>query len=497
MSIYGNLNFVDRHYKPRETDVVLDYLVTPKKGTTVARAAEYIAGESSIGTWTKIQTMNPVIAHTLKPHVFKIDEKSGEVKIAYPEKLFEPGNMPGILSSIAGNIYGMKDLTKLRLEDISFSTKLLRSFRGPQYGIHGIRRFTKVHDRPLFGTIVKPKVGLTAEQHAEVAWQAWTGGLDIVKDDENLVSLDFNEFDKRMKLTFQARDEAERFTGEKKIYLANVTAETDEMKRRALVVKRLGGEFIMIDILTAGWAAVQTMRAFCEKNSLAIHAHRAMHGALTRDHKHGISMLTIAKIARLIGVDQLHIGTANLGKMEGDSDEVLTIERLIEGSAMKADEVHQVLKQEWHGLKPTLAVASGGLSPLHIPALVDLMGVNIVAQFGGGCHGHPDGTRSGAMAIRQAWDATSRGIPLEVYAETHPELAKAIAKWGPRPGTRKGRPPRRPSRVHPAKKGTKRRSKKTAKKTVKKTARRGRTNVKAAKRARKTPARRTTGRRKA
>ncbi len=446
MSIYGNLDFIDLHYTPQETDVVLDYLVTPEKGTTVARAAEYIAGESSIGTWTKIQTMNPVIAKTLRPHVFKIRAKTGEVRIAYPELLFEPGNMPGILSSIAGNIYGMKELTKLRLEDISFSPRIMKGFRGPQFGIHGIRRMTGVEGRPLFGTIVKPKVGLTAKQHAEIAYAAWTGGLDVVKDDENLVSMDFNRFDERMRLTFRARDRAERLTGEKKIYLANVTAETDEMKRRALVVKRLGGEFIMIDILTAGWAAVQTMRAFCQKHRLAIHAHRAMHGALTRDHRHGISMLAIAKLARLIGVDQLHIGTANLGKMEGAPDEVLAIERLVEGAAMQADEVHHVLRQEWHGLKPTLAVASGGLCPLHIPALVKLMGTDIVAQFGGGCHGHPDGTYAGARAIRQAWDAAEQGISLSVYAKTHPELARALEKWGPQPGARTERPPRRKRR---------------------------------------------------
>jgi len=430
MSIYGNLDFIDRHYVPGKHDVILSYIVTPQRGTSLARAAEYIAGESSIGTWTKIATMNPTIARTLRPHIFRVREKTGEVRIAYPELLFEPGNMPGILSSIAGNIYGMKELMKLRLEDIDFSKKLLESFKGPRYGINGIRRITGVKKRPLLGTIVKPKVGLTSEQHAKVAYNAWVGGLDVVKDDENLCSMSFNTFEKRMKLTFRARDYAEQETGETKIYLANVTAETEEMKRRAKLVKRLGGEYIMIDILTAGWAALQTMRDYCGKLGLAIHAHRAMHGALTRDKKHGISMLAIAKLARLIGVDQLHIGTANVGKMEGSPDEVLTIEREIERCEMYADEIHHVLHQEWYGIKPVLAVASGGLSPLSIPKVVRLMGTEIVMQFGGGCHGHPDGTKAGARAIRQAWEAVSQGISLSEYATKHEELARAIEKWG-------------------------------------------------------------------
>lgn len=77
MSIYGNLDFIDLKYRPTESDVILDYKIIPAKGVSVGRAAEFIAGESSIGTWTKIQTMNPVIAQTLKPHVFSVDEKTG------------------------------------------------------------------------------------------------------------------------------------------------------------------------------------------------------------------------------------------------------------------------------------------------------------------------------------------------------------------------------------------------------------------------------------
>ena len=107
---------------------------------------------------------------------------------------------------------------------------------------------------------------------------------------------------------------AEVKTGHKKIYMPNITAETTEMLKRARFVKANGGEYVMIDILTAGYAGLQTLRN--ANLGLVIHAHRAGHAALTRDHKHGISMLTIAKIARLIGVDQLHIGTA-VGKMEG------------------------------------------------------------------------------------------------------------------------------------------------------------------------------------
>ena len=76
-------------------------------------------------------------------------------------------------------------------------------------------------------------------------------------------------------------DKAENETGEKKAYLVNVTAETKEMIKRAQLVENQGGKYVMIDILTAGWAAVQTLR---EANfKMAIHAHRAMHAAFDRN----------------------------------------------------------------------------------------------------------------------------------------------------------------------------------------------------------------------
>ncbi|GAI73057.1 unnamed protein product, partial [marine sediment metagenome] len=95
-------------------------------------------------------------------------------------KLFEPGNMAEILSSIAGNIFGMKMLRNLKLLGIDWPDKIIKSFKGPKYGIPGVRKLLKVKKRPLVGTIIKPKLGLSYKKHANVAYQAWMGGCDIV-----------------------------------------------------------------------------------------------------------------------------------------------------------------------------------------------------------------------------------------------------------------------------------------------------------------------------
>lgn len=416
------LNYIDLRYRPTKKDLIAAFYITPN-GITIEKAAENVAAESSIDTWTEIGTMNKEIATKLKPHVFSIDRQTNLVKIAYPEELFEPGNMPQILSSIAGNIFGMKIVSQLKLEDIIFTKSLIKSFRGPKFGIEGIRKLTGVRKRPLVGTIVKPKVGLSPKEHAQVAYNAWVGGCDVVKDDENLSSLSFNRFDDRIRETLALKEKAEKETGEVKIYMPNISAETFEMIRRANIIKQYHGTYMMIDILTVGWSGLQTMREI--DTGLIIHAHRAGHAALTRTPMHGISMLTLAKIARLIGVDQLHIGTA-VGKMEGSAAELREVEEEIDS---KVHSHGKFLRQDWYDIKPVFPVSSGGLHPGHVSALMKIMGKDIVIQMGGGIHGHPQGTTAGAKAARQAIDATMKGIKLEKYALSHQELAEALRKW--------------------------------------------------------------------
>jgi ribulose-bisphosphate carboxylase large chain len=402
------IDFVDSKYKPAETDLICTFYVEPE-GISLKEAAGGVAAESSIGTWTELTTTEPYMAK-LAAHVFSIEGNT--VKIAYPIELFEQGNMPNILSSVAGNVFGLKALKNLRLNDLELPAKLVKSFKGPQFGIQGIRKLLKVPERPLVGTIIKPKLGLKTRDHAKVAYEAWAGGCDIVKDDENLSSQKFNPFEERIVETLEGRDKAEKETGERKVYMANITAENETMLKRAEYVLDHGGEYVMVDILTCGWSALQTLRD--QNFKLVIHAHRAGHAAFTKNPKHGISMRAIAKVARVIGVDQLHVGTI-VGKMSETETEVL--------------ENIDALKTEMAGLKPALPVASGGLHPKLVPALMKYFGRDFVIQAGGGIHGHTDGTFAGATAMRQAVDATLQDKTLEEYAETHKELKVALKLW--------------------------------------------------------------------
>jgi ribulose-bisphosphate carboxylase large chain len=402
------IDFVDLSHEPSEMELICSFHVEPV-GMGLKEAMGGVAAESSIGTWTELTTVKPYVDR-LRATVYEI--RGNECRIAYPLELFEPGNMPNILSSVAGNVFGLDALGNLRLTDIDLPEALTRNFNGPRYGIEGVRKTLRVEGRPLVGTIIKPKLGLRTRDHAEVAYEAWAGGCDIIKDDENLSSQAFNPFEDRVVETLEMRDRAEEETGERKAYMVNVTAETLEMVRRAEYVQDHGGRYMMVDIITCGFSALQTLRD--AGLDLVIHAHRAGHAAFTRAERHGIKMRAIAKVARAIGVDQLHVGTA-VGKMSETREEV-------------AENI-EALKAPMHGLKSVLPVASGGLYPGLVPDLVEIFGVDCAMQAGGGIHGHPDGSAAGARAMRQAVDAALNGIGLKDYALDHVELSRALETW--------------------------------------------------------------------
>jgi ribulose-bisphosphate carboxylase large chain len=407
MSFEWYTDFVDLDHRP-ENELICTFRIEPD-GISIEEAAGRVASESSVGTWTTLAKL-PERLKNLMAKAYSFD--GSMVKISYPLDLFEEGSIPQLLSSVAGNIFGMKALKNLRLEDIEFPEEYLRHFKGPKFGVEGVRKRLKIGDRPLTATVPKPKVGFDAEEYAEVAYNSLAGGVDLLKDDENLTSQPFIRFEKRLDRVMKVIERVENETGEKKSYLVNITSETKEMLRRAKLVADYGNEYVMVDMITAGWAALQTLREECEDLNLAIHAHRAMHAAFTRNERHGISLKVITKLARIAGVDNMHVGTG-VGKMVGEAKEVL--------------ELAEVCRAEWFHFKPVFPVSSGGLHPGLIPDVIKLFGKDVIIQAGGGIHGHPDGSYAGARALRDAIDLALKGESLENGGK---ELKKALEKWG-------------------------------------------------------------------
>lgn len=381
---------------------------------SIEKAAHAIAAEQSTGTWTDITTKEKTIDERLAARVLKIDGPI--VTIGFPIAIFEIKNIPQFLATVAGNLFGLGTLSNVRLIDLKFPKEFVREFKGPRFGIEGVRKLvgTQTDRRPHVGTIIKPKVGLNPKETAEVAYNAGIGGCDLIKDDETLTDQAFCPMVERLENVMEKIDRIKQESGRTVLYAVNITTGAEEILDRADIAIGLGANMLMIDVLTAGFSALQALRND-ESINLPIHVHRTMHGAITRNKKHGIAMLPLAMLVRLCGGDQLHTGTA-LGKMDSDVEEV--------------KKINDFLKSELYGLKPTFPVGSGGLYPGAVPSEIKAFGNDIILQAGGGIHGHPDGTVAGAKAMRQAVDAVIKNISLDDFAKKNPELARALQKWG-------------------------------------------------------------------
>jgi ribulose-bisphosphate carboxylase large chain len=417
--------FVDFSYKPAKDDIIVLFYVEPPAGMSKKESAGRIASESSTGTWTTLAKLPPRMK---KLQATSFHMEGNYLKVAYPRGLWENGNLCQLLSGIAGNIFGMKGVKNLRLIDATLPKDYTKYFKGPQYGMEGIRKMMGVKKRPLTGAVPKPKIGFSAAEHADVAFETWMGGFDFTKDDENLTSLSFNRFDDRVKRMAKLRDKAEKLTGEKKSAFLNITAETEVMKKRAKMLADYGWNYCMIDVVITGNAAVQTMTEYCRDLGLAIHAHRAMHASFDRNPKHGITMQFLAKTMRLLGVNQIHSGTG-VGKLVGTKEELLSIADVLREKKTKARK-HMILDQDWGSIKSAFPVSSGGLHPGLVPDVLNIYGNDLVLLVSGGIHGHPKGTRAGAKATMQALEAAMDGISLEEKAKTGKELREALGKWG-------------------------------------------------------------------
>ena len=396
----------------RDAFVICKYRVTTDM--PIEKAAEALAAEQSTGTWTGISTLDEEVFGRYGARI--IDIKGDMVTIAFPEEDFsiEIGGIPQILSVIAGNLFGLESLHGVRLEDVEFPSGIEKKYKGPRFGADGLRKILDRPEKPLVGTIVKPKIGLSPKDTAKYVYEGGSGGLTNSKDDETLVDQTFCPIEDRTKAIAESLDRLKE-EGHKMLHAINVSTNGDKIVELAEDVQSSGASQIMVDVITCGFAAVQAL-AEDPKIKVPVHVHRTMHGAFTKDPLHGISMLPVTKLVRMCGGDALHIGTLGVGKMSGN----------VKGDH---DNLDACLTTD-SPYKTVMPVCSGGVYPGMVGKMIQASGFNVQIQAGGGVAGHPGGVRKGAMGMCQAVDAAFEGIDVQTYAKDHIELKEALDKWG-------------------------------------------------------------------
>jgi len=431
---YKKMGYWDADYSVKETDVLVLFRITPQPGVDPIEAAAAVAGESSTATWTVVWTDLLTACDIYRAKAYFVEQVPNSTNeffsfIAYECDLFEEASIANLTASIIGNVFGFKAVKALRLEDMRLPYGYLKTFLGPATGVIVERERLDIFGRPLLGATVKPKLGLSGKNYGRVVYEGLRGGLDFLKDDENINSQPFMRWRERYLYVIEGVNKAAAKTGTVKGSYLNVTAATmEEMYERAEFAREVGSVIIMIDLII-GYTAIQSISYWARKNDLILHLHRAGHSTYTRQKNHGVNFRVICKWMRMAGVDHIHAGTV-VGKLEGDPNAVKGFYDTLLLPVLKENRNLGIFfDMDWASLRKCLPVASGGIHCGQMHQLVQLLGEDVVLQFGGGTIGHPDGIQAGATANRVALEsmilARNEG---RNYVEEGPEILKAASK---------------------------------------------------------------------
>jgi ribulose-bisphosphate carboxylase large chain len=403
------------------------------------KTAEVIAGEQSSGTFLSLPGETDELKERARARVTRIDAlpdagapslvsalagrnapagtafHRGEIEIAFPVANVGD-NLPTLLATIAGNLFELGEVTGLRLLDIDLPADYAQCFPGPQFGIEGTREKAGVFGRPLIGSIVKPSIGLSPSQTAGIVDAMCAAGIDFVKDDELLADPLYARFEARLAAVMPVLHRHADRLGRMPMYAINISGGIDEMRRRHDAVVAAGGTCVMVSVNGVGLAGVEHLRSY---SAVPIHGHRNGWGALTRSAALGFEFGAYQKLWRLAGVDHFHVNGLRSKFWEPD-DSVIRSARACLGPFAGVRPVMPVFSSgQWAGQAPDMFAALGSTDLMHLA--------------GGGIIGHPDGIEAGVTSMREGWEAAVAGVPLAVYAATHPALAGAIRQFG---GTR-------------------------------------------------------------
>jgi len=409
-----------------ENHVVATYWIQADKGWDMSIMGQVMAIEQTTGTWVPVPGETPEVraGHVAKvigvyeaPYYeyglpADVTERQYILQIAFPAANVED-QLPMMLTATIGNI---SMVPNFKLLDLRLPKATLDQYQGPKFGTDGWWKALGLKKgRPLLNNMIKPCSGYPLEVGADLFRQAALGGCDVIKDDELIASMRYNDAVKRVKTYMKIEREVYEETGEHTLYTVNVTDRLPRMFDLARRCVDAGVNGMMVNYLAVG---PEAMRALAEDPAInvPILAHMDLAGAYYMSPNQGIaSPIILGKFPRLCGADAIVLPFSMGGKAMYMHDRFMNTVRN--------------LTYPMGRLKPTMPMPSGGITPANVADIVAAVGRDIMIGSGGGIHAHPQGPRAGARALRQAIDAAVKGIKLELYAKEHEELGVALGVW--------------------------------------------------------------------
>ena len=322
-----------------------------------------------------------------------ISRKKGKVKIAFPviNTDWKSDCISHLLCQVMGGQMDISEIKKCHLLNLTFPESVISNFMGPKYGIQGIRNFTNCHNKPIFGGIVKPKIGVSPSILLEMVKEMVEGGVNFIKEDEIMSNPACCPVEERVPLIMNYLKD------KNVIYSVCVNSDPLYVLDRVKKVKELGANSVHINF----WSGLGVYKSIRDLNlDLFIHFQKSGDRVITnKSHDYHISWDVICDLAGLMGVDFIHAGMWGGYLSDNEKDLKNTLGILQKRNVMPA--------------------LSCGMNPGLVQAINKRFGNDYMANVGGAIHGHPGGSKAGASAMRQSID-NNHG----------PEYYEAIKKWG-------------------------------------------------------------------
>lgn len=418
--------------------VIADYLLeTP---FPLEDVAAMMAGEQSSGTFVRVAGETDELRARAAAEVLSIQPEGeaqtatlfsayvdrkcmsgpfrrARVRIAYPVGNIGR-NLPTLAATVSGNLYDIGEITGLRLLSLEIPAAYRARYLLPAVGVQGTRDSLGVANGPIFGTIIKPNVGMRPAEIAALVDQLCAAGVDFIKDDEVCANPDIAPLSERVPAVMAVIHKWQDRTGRPVMMAFNITDETDAMRRHADLVTAEGGGCVMASLNWCGLSGMETLR---KHTPLAIHGHRNGFGAMSRHPLLGMGFPAYHALYRLAGIDHMHVHGIG-GKFVDSAEEVTEAARACLRPLSRGGPDDRVMPAfssgQWAGTLPrTLDAAE---QP------------DFMFMCGGGILAHPDGPAAGIASLRDAFEAISSGQTLEQAARTRPALAAALRFFGPR-----------------------------------------------------------------
>ncbi len=435
-----------------EADYLIETAFAPQ------HAAEVMAGEQSSGTFLPVPGETPelkersaarverveIIGEVASPSLPGAKRPKGEadapiqqarVTLSWPEGNVGP-SLPNLLATLAGNLFELGEFSGLRLLDLRLTRAFASAYHGPKFGVAGTRKLAGAPKGPLIGTIIKPSIGLSAEETAALVdelceagaevlaqvpaagsgWSAPTTVLRAGAENAGLFAAStwIVDADERVVQVMRVINRHADRTGKKVMFAFNLTGDLDQMRRRHDLVLEHGGTCIMASIHSVGLTGFVEL---AKHTALPVHAHRNGWGYLTRAPALGFDYPAWMKIWRLAGADHMHVN--GIGNKFSEPDDSVVRSARAAAEPLFDDKPCTVMP-----------VFSSGQTVRQARATFDAVGGDdLIYAAGGGIMAHPSGPGAGVLSLREAWEAAMTGIDISEHAKTHEALRQALGAF--------------------------------------------------------------------